>query len=229
MFDGDDTLWQTEFLYDRARDRSAAIAASVGIDADEFRETQRLIDVENVAKLGLSRTRFPTSSLEAYKTLGSKAGFDLSEVIGQQIYDASATVFTDTAPLYEGVERVLEQLVGGYRIALLTKGDEQIQLRRLEHSGLGSYFEYVSVVAEKSTPEFRQILKHLDVDVEGSWSIGNSLRSDIQPALDLGMSAIWIDQYVWAHEANQYETHDHPRLFLASEIEQVPNILKMAF
>ncbi len=84
IFDGDDTLWETEILYDEARDDAAALVATTGIDRESFVDLQRQIDVRNVARLGLTKERFPTSSVEAYRELAGRRGDVASDTIAER-------------------------------------------------------------------------------------------------------------------------------------------------
>ena len=74
VFDGDDTLWETELLYDRARSEAATLAATVGLSPDEFESLQKLIDISNAQTMGLSSARFPTSSIQAFEELARRKG-----------------------------------------------------------------------------------------------------------------------------------------------------------
>src|ERR1700720_4783804 len=103
VFDGDDTLWQTEVLYDVARRQSAELVASIGLDPNSFEERQREIDVCNVGRFGLSRERFPTSSVEAYESLAREIGLEVSDSLRSEIFAMSSAVFDEVSPVYPGV------------------------------------------------------------------------------------------------------------------------------
>jgi putative hydrolase of the HAD superfamily len=226
VFDGDDTLWETEFLYDAARNEAAAVVAGAGIDPDEFKTLQRKIDVGNVARLGLLRERFPTSSVEAYETLARRHESEVSELVALEVYRASATVFDRPAPLLAGAREVLESLTGKFHLALLTKGDLDVQNRRVADSGLASFFSQISIVSEKDSAAFQGVLDSFALPGSSGWSVGNSLRSDILPAVAIGMRAIWVDAYVWAHELNDDESvAQNPSIFVAAELKQVPALV----
>jgi putative hydrolase of the HAD superfamily len=226
IFDGDDTLWETEFLYDQARDDAAALVATTGIDPATFVDLQREIDVCNVARLGLSTRRFPTSSVDAYRELAERRSDAVSDRIAAQVFEASAAVFAQPAPPVDGVADVLEQVASHHDLALLTKGDPDVQERRIADSGLRHYFRVVSIVDEKDAASFVRVLRTLDAAVPTAWSVGNSVRSDILPALAVGMRAVWVDAYVWAHERpDDHRSIHHPDVRVAANLREVPALI----
>ena len=226
VFDGDDTLWRTEFLYDEARDEAATLVAATGLDPDAFRDLQREIDVRNVEKFGLSKDRFPTSSVQAYEHLAQQHGAPVSDRMASEVYHVSASVFTRPAPLMKDVVQVLQLLSSSFDLALLTKGDTVVQEQRIDDSGLRRFFRVIHVVQEKDADSFKSILDLLGVSVENAWSVGNSLRSDILPALEIGMRAVSIDAYVWAHERHDDQTlAAHPDIRVATSLKVVPGLI----
>jgi putative hydrolase of the HAD superfamily len=229
IFDGDDTLWETEFLYDQARDDAAALVATTGIDPAAFVDRQREIDVRNVARLGLRRTRFPTSSVDAYRELAGRRGDAFSDRIAERVFEASAAVFERRAPLVDGVADVLEQVGSHHDLALLTKGDPDVQERRIADSGLRDCFRVVSVVDEKDAASFVRVLRALAAEASTAWSVGNSVRSDILPALTVGMRAVWVDAHVWAHERpDEHRSIHHPDVRVAANLREVPALIDAA-
>lgn len=226
IFDGDDTLWETEALYDVARDLAAEIVESAGFSSIEFQRLQREIDISNVRTMSFSSSRFPTSSVQAYDQLAKQSGARPAKAIRSAIYEASASVFEMPAPLFDGVESVLREVRNDFQIGLLTKGDADVQARRISQSGLKDLFAGASIVDEKSESEFIQLLNDLECLPSASWSVGNSLGSDVLPALSIGMSAIWIDAPVWGHERSLADSApQNPRLYVAQSIKEVPAIL----
>jgi putative hydrolase of the HAD superfamily len=197
VFDADDTLWFTEPLYDNARTACRKIVESAGIDGQTWEDLQRERDVTNVARFGLSQKRFPTSCLEAYQAL---SGTNYNAEVGQAISEAARQVFIQTAPLASGLIGLLEKLASEFRLVLLTQGDVQVQSRRLHDSEAAELFSDIRITDRKSTDSFRAVLEDDGRPASLAWSIGNSLPSDINPALEVGMNAIWVPAHVWEHE-----------------------------
>ena len=224
IFDGDDTLWVTEPLYDDARANAAKVVAAAGFDADAWDAQQRTIDVANVTRFGLSAVRFPTSCVEALDAIARAAGVATPAAARQDVWDAASAVFTAVAPLVPGAQETLRTLAARYRLALLTKGDEQVQRRRIAASGLAEHFGVVRVVATKDAGAFRDVQAALGAAT--CWSVGNSLSSDVVPALEAGMKAIWLDAHVWEYERRTTVVPDG--VLVAASLRDVPRLLREA-
>jgi putative hydrolase of the HAD superfamily len=200
VLDADDTLWRLEPLYDDARQGARAVVEEAGWDGSRWEAMERKIDVANVDFYGLSRKRFPTSCVEAYRRLAAESGAEAEEAVERDVRSASRTVFRRAAPLVAGAEAALKALRGVASVALLTKGDEVLQRRRLKLSGLADYFDEVRIVGHKDEAAFEAVLTRFGCPPARAWSIGNSLRSDVVPAVRLGMHAVWVDAHVWEYE-----------------------------
>jgi putative hydrolase of the HAD superfamily len=225
VFDGDDTLWDVEFLYDQARSAAASVVADAGLDAAAWVKLQMRIDVENVDRLGLSARRFPASSVEAYRALARGAGERADSAVERQISTAARSVFDCVAPLADEAAQVMAALSDDYALALLTQGDEQVQRRRIAASGLGGYFTLIRIPPRKTSASFQDVLLTCDVHALDACSIGNSLPSDINPALAIGMSAVWVASDVWEFELR--ETSALPGPLLAVErLSAVPRAVR---
>lgn len=200
IFDGDDTLWLTEALYDDARQRARQVVELAGLDGALWEEVQRRRDVENVAVHGHTMARFPTSCVEAFDLV---AGDDLRnrDVWAAQVRAAAEAVFTTPAPLREAAADVLAQLAQrGVRLALLTKGDVAVQRRRIADSGLAPWFAVTLIVEQKTSAEFLDAARLLGVEPDHLLSVGNSVQSDILPSQSAGIRALWLPAHVWEYE-----------------------------
>jgi putative hydrolase of the HAD superfamily len=226
VFDGDDTLWSTEALYDQARQDARRAAESAGLDGEAWEAAERRIDVQNVAHLGLSQARFPTSCIQALDAVAGDRTID--DALRDAVWAAAAAVFEMPAPLLDGALETLEIVAATHRLALLTKGDGDVQRRRLEDSGLEPWFDEVTIVEQKSSEEFRSLLLEFHADPGASISIGNSLKSDILPAIEIGMHAIWIDAHVWEWERQHHADSDIEAGLIrrAEDLYDVPRLLK---
>ena len=167
---------------------------------------ERRIDVANVAVLGYSMERFPTSCVLAYEEVCRVEGRTSETSVADRIRYAARSVFVRTPPLVPGARETLTCLrARGVRLALLTKGDPELQARRIEHSGLRDLFHIVRLVLEKSPATIRSVVASLGVNTESAWMVGNSIRSDILPAIAAGIRGVWINAHVWEYE----RAHDH--------------------
>lgn len=228
VFDGDDTLWSTEPLYDVARQEARALVTAIGASGKEWEELQRRIDAENVATLGYSPERFPTSCVQAYEQLCFVHELIPDTAVAGSIRQAARAVFDRDPELVAGAREVLASLrAQRVRLALLTKGDLSVQRRRIERSGLQPCFDLVRIVSAKSPDDIRAVAADLDVAPEDGWMVGNSIRSDILPALEAGLRAIWIKAHVWEYERAQDHLVDD-RVVEVSQISEVPDVIHSA-
>jgi putative hydrolase of the HAD superfamily len=201
VFDGDDTLWNTEGLYDAARAKARRLVEKAGLDGPRWEELERQIDVENVANLGFTTERFPTSCVQAYEQLSQEAGMLLDSGIAEGVRKAARTVFDHKPRVVYRARKTLEHLrARGQKLALLTKGDSALQMKRIETSGLGDLFDLIEIVPEKSPEVIRDVVARLGVDAASACMVGNSVRSDILPAVEAGLQAVWINAHVWEYE-----------------------------
>src|SRR4051794_10156577 len=144
IFDGDDTLWLTEPLYDRARAAARKIVERAGFDGARWEELEREIDVHNVATFGHSPQRFPQSCVDALDALAQESAGSVTAGIRDEVRRAGGRVFSDRAPLRAHARKVLRELKSrGLKLGLLTKGDRAVQVSRIDGSGLASFFDVI--------------------------------------------------------------------------------------
>jgi putative hydrolase of the HAD superfamily len=203
VLDGDDTLWFVESLYDDARQLAANVVHAEGLDELRWERLERQIDVNNVGTLGLSTERFPASCVEAYRRLATETQCGVSASVEARIRRAAETVFHRKAPSAPELGDLLAKLHEQFTVVLLTKGDEMVQRKRIADAGIADAIDYISIVPEKSEKNFRSVLAAVGSGTDDAWSVGNSLASDINPALRIGMRAIWIDSHVWEYERRE--------------------------
>jgi putative hydrolase of the HAD superfamily len=209
VFDGDDTLWSTECLYDAARNSARQVVTEAGFDGAAWEELERRIDVRNVDSMGFSAERFPTSCAQAYEELCRRQSLSPDPAISAKIQQAARSVFELEAPLVLNVRETLRGLrAQGMRLALLTKGDPEIQARRIQNSGLRDFFEVVEIVPEKSASVIRSVVDRLGVEVESALMVGNSVQSDLIPAIEAGLQVVWVNAHVWEYERRGHHLAD---------------------
>lgn len=198
IVDADDTLWLTEPLYDTVLGWSAEWVERRQLDPVQFLALQRARDLANVATLGLSSRRFPTSCRQAYEALAAEVGRPAQDAA--ELQRMAEAVFELRAELMPGADDALRALAEPADLVLLTKGDVTVQQRRLLASGLRGRFTAVHVVPRKSRRSFTEIVTRTGTAQE-TWSVGNSLVSDVAPALSAGLSAVWVPAHVWELES----------------------------
>lgn len=196
-FDADDTLWVNETYF---RDTENKFA-----DLLEKYETKNKIDQE------LFRTEIKNLDLYGYGIKGFmlsmiECALDLSnnEVSSKTIgalLDLGKEMISQPVELLNGVEEVLKSLKNKYRLIVLTKGDLLDQERKLERSGLSEYFHHVEVLSDKKEKNYSDLLEHLQISPSEFLMIGNSLKSDVLPLVEIGARAIHVPFHTtWEHE-----------------------------
>ena len=132
-------------------------------------------------------------------------------------------VVSSPSKVDECAHDVLGQLRTHYRLILATKGDTEVQSMKIKESNLGSYFDRTYIFDQKTERELNLIIEENELSRAESWVVGNSLRSDINPALRIGLRAIWIPHYTWDYEEAKYE--DSRDLFIVDSLEDCLQIL----
>jgi putative hydrolase of the HAD superfamily len=226
IFDGDDTLWATEQLYDAARQQAAEVVGKAGLSSQRWSALQLEIDVTNVSRLGLLAERFPTSCVEAYEQLAIESGVVPSEDTASDVWAAASGVFRTVAPVHPAAHRVLDGLRECFRLVLLTQGDPRVQRKRISDSGLTDLFDEIVVVEKKSPEVLAAIVDHFDIDHTDAWMVGNSVPSDINPAVAVGMRAVWIDAHVWQHERREELVARTSGVFVAGDLSELETVLR---
>ena len=124
--------------------------------------------------------------------------------------------------LLDGVESTLQQLKGKYRLVVATKGDLLDQERKLKKSGLAHYFHHIEIMSDKKESDYEKLLRHLDCPADQFLMIGNSLKSDVLPVLNIGGYAAHVPFHTtWAHEKIELSI-DNPKFF---EIASLSNLI----
>ena len=225
IFDGDETLWSTTPLYRAAKVEFARLMRRhVGTECSTAVETLERLDRENVKRFGFSARRFPTSMAETYVRLVVSTGQQPDFHLRDRAQALAARVFKLPPRRITGTKQVLSTLrANGFAMALCTKGDDDVQQSRICASGVSRFFDKVYVVPQKSAAEFVRILRELHVDPNEACSIGDSVRSDINPALELDMCAVWVQKDNWSFETERPVTTR--RLNVISDLRDLPDIV----
>jgi putative hydrolase of the HAD superfamily len=205
--DADDTLWHNETFFRRTFGRFAELLAPFAAPEDVQR---RLDDIEhrNLAAYGYGAKGFILSMLE---TASEIAGDDLPAATVRRILALGRDMLAHPIELFPGVEEALRTLADRARLVLVTKGDLHHQEAKLAASGVGGYFTGVEIVSDKRAETYERIFARYGAEPVEALMAGNSMRSDVLPALEAGAWAAFIPyEFVWAHEAADAPV-GHPR------------------
>ena len=199
LIDADDTLWENNVYFERA------IAAFIGYlnhhtyTPDEVRKALNAVERETILAHGYGLTSFTRSLVTCYERLSPKS---VTEEKRRRIVDLAQTISEQEIELLPGVDETLAELAMRHRLILMTKGNHAEQADKLARSGLAPHFSAVEIVAEKDPVTYREIIARHELAPHTSWMIGNSPKSDINPALDAGLHAVFLfhkDTWVLEH------------------------------
>ncbi|MEP2690588.1 HAD family hydrolase [Maribacter dokdonensis] len=196
-FDADDTLWVNETYFRDTEDKFADLLEKYEtknkIDQELFRT-----EIKNLDLYGYGIKGFVLSMIECALELSNN---QIAPKTVSALLDLGKEMITQPVELLEGVEEVLQSLKDKYRLIVLTKGDLLDQERKLERSGLSEYFHHVEVLSDKKEKNYSDLLEHLQIEPDEFLMIGNSLKSDVLPLVNIGARAVHIPFHTtWQHE-----------------------------
>lgn len=220
-FDADDTLWVNEPYFREAEARFVEILSGAGVKGDVVGVLYRT-EVANLPLYGYGIKAFILSLVEcALELTGNQADAQTIE----RILQIGKEMLQRPVRLLEGVVEVLESLSSRYRLIVATKGDLLDQERKMKQSGISSFFHHIEVMSDKQEQNYIQLLSHLDIDPCDFLMVGNSMKSDILPPLNLGAQAIHVPFHTtWAHEEVK-EDPVHGSFMRVGRLEEIPGLL----
>ncbi len=220
-FDADDTLWVNEPYF---RETENAFAALLEDFMPYHSIIARLyqIEMQNLARYGYGIKGFMLSMIETAMELTEGTA---NAAIIQQVIRLGKEMLDKPVVLLDGVEDVLKALHGKYKLVVATKGDLLDQERKLKKSGLDHYFHHIEIMSDKQEKDYQKLLKHLDCKAEQFLMLGNSIKSDVLPVLEIGGHAIHIPFHItWAHEHVESPV-EHERFSTLSSLSEVLAVL----
>ena len=196
-FDADDTLWVNETYFREAELEFGKLLSPYEtvniIDQELFKK-----EMENLPLYGYGIKSFVLSMVEMALKLSN---YNISNETIESILNIGKDMLNKPVELLEGVEETLKTLSKSYRLILVTKGDLLDQERKLEKSGLTNYFHHIEVLSDKKETNYSNLLNHLDIKASEFLMIGNSLKSDILPIVNINSYAIHVPFHTtWLHE-----------------------------
>jgi putative hydrolase of the HAD superfamily len=198
-FDGDDTLWKSEDYYRDTQLQFERIVAGY-VDLDDAHDRLYAIEKRNIALFGYGVKGMTLSMIEAAVEITESriSAHDLHRIV-----KLGKTLLQHPIDLLPGIRDAVEAIAAEYDIVLITKGDLFHQEAKVRQSGLSDLFRRIEIVSEKDTATYARVLRECGASAAQFAMIGNSLRSDIVPVLDLGGWGVYMPYHVtWAHEAN---------------------------
>ena len=201
IFDADDTLWENNIYFEHAFDDFVEFLAHSSLTPPQVREVLNEIELVNSKIHGYGSLNFGRNLRQCYQHLGEREVRleDLNTVMGfaERILECPMEVI-------EGVPETLEYLSLRHDLTLFTKGHPEEQKLKVDRSGLGVFFHHTAIVKEKDPAAYRRLVEERSMDPDHSWMIGNSPKSDVNPALEAGLNAVFVPHaHTWVLEKQE--------------------------
>jgi putative hydrolase of the HAD superfamily len=205
LIDADDTLWENNIYFERAITAFISYLDHRVHTPAEVRGHLNTVEHATIAAYGYGLASFRRSLVLCFEQL---ADVPLTEEKRKRIHSFAQSIADQEIELLPGVADTLADLSSRHRILLVTKGNPDEQQDKLQRSGLAPFFSEVEVLPEKHDDAYRSLSTKHCCDAATTWMIGNSPKSDINPALAAGLHAIFIPHdFTWVLE---HETVNHP-------------------
>jgi putative hydrolase of the HAD superfamily len=220
VFDADDTLWENNVLFERVIDAYLDWLAHPTLDRRATRAVLDEVERANVAVHGYGSGSFLRSLADCFERLSERPA-TAAEAL--RITELAAALVNHEVELVPGVAETLAELGTRHDLMLLTKGERAEQQRKIDASDLAHHFGSVHIVAEKRAPTYRELVGTQGLDPSSTWMIGNSPASDIRPAREAGLRAVFIpNAFTWVLEEDEIDPDDEGVLHL----ERFTDLLK---
>jgi putative hydrolase of the HAD superfamily len=203
LIDADDTLWENNIYFERAIAAFISYLDHRAYTREQVREKLNEVERENVCRHGYGLSSFRLALVTCFERLTTEP---ITEEKHERIMSFAQMIADEEIDLLDGVADALPMLASRHRLILMTKGNEEEQADKLSRSGLGEYFSGVEVPREKDPDAYHEVCERYALQRTTTWMIGNSPRSDINPALACGLHAVYIHHpHTWVLEHEQLD------------------------
>ena len=214
LIDADDTLWENNVFFQKTIDNFVTQLEHLGYTREYVRHILNETESRNIRQHGYGVRSFGRSLEETYlKLAGNSARNEVIQEIERMVRELEST----PPHILDGVPETLAYLSRHHRLILLTKGEPAEQAAKVERSGLQSYFDAIEIVIEKQSETYGRMIEQFKIVKSHGWMVGNSPRSDINPALQSGLNAVFIPHSAtWELEKAELESGGGKLLILAA-------------
>ena len=201
MIDADDTLWENNIYFERAFEEFTAFLDHSTLSPGEVQDVLDEIEEANAKIHGYGSLNFGRNLRQCLK---HQAEREIGEEDCRTVAGFAERILECPMEVIDGVPETLEYLASYHDLTLFTKGHPEEQKLKLDRSGLGGYFGHTAIVKEKDRPAYQCLVAERGMDPERTWMIGNSPKSDINPALEAGLNAVFIPHaHTWVLEKQE--------------------------
>ncbi len=189
LVDADDTLWENNIYFERAFEEFVEFLAHSSLSAAEVRAVLDEIELANSRVHGYGSLNFGRNLQQCYRKLAER---EIQPEDLERVKGFALRILEQPLVLIEGVEETLEELSRRHELTLFTKGHADEQKMKIDRSGLGRHFRRTAIVKEKDRASYEALVRERGLDPARTWMIGNSPKSDINPALEAGLNAVFV-------------------------------------
>jgi putative hydrolase of the HAD superfamily len=221
IFDADDTLWENNVYFEDAFDRFCEYLNHSTLTPEQIRAALDEIEIVNNKIHGYGAKNFARNLAQCYRHLCER-GIDEDDV--RRVMSFADEILRAPMELITGVEETLAKLGEVHELTLFTKGQHEEQHSKIDRSGLRSYFDHCEVVKEKNAAAYLALAEQRGFDRDRTWMIGNSPKSDINPALNAGLRAVFIPHArTWSLEYEEVPSK-HDRLVCLTSFSELAGV-----
>jgi putative hydrolase of the HAD superfamily len=215
LVDADDTLWENNIYFERAIASFISFLNHHEYSPEQVREVLNQVERESIMSHGYGLHSFAHSLIQTFERLAVEP---LTPALHETINGFAHTIAGHPVELLPGVPETLQYLSGRHYLILMTKGAVPEQTGKVERSGLKEYFAAIEIVSEKNVPAYQSVVSKYSLLPEATWMIGNSPKSDINPALAAGLNAVFVPHgATWVLEHEEVDSAEPPRQLLVVE------------
>jgi putative hydrolase of the HAD superfamily len=221
VFDADDTLWENNIYFEDAFDQFCSYLSHSSMSPEQVRAVLDEIEIANVKIHGYGSRNFARNLASCFERLSER---QISQTDLRAVEEFAHAILERPIELLSGVEETIAELSTRHELTLFTKGDPEEQRLKVDRSGIARYFDHTAIVREKNESAYRALAGERKFLLEKTWMIGNSPKSDINPALAAGLNAVFVPHpRTWSMEHEEVP-EAHPRLIRVSEISELVKI-----
>jgi len=189
LIDADDTLWANNIYFERAIAEFISFLNHQEYTREEVRAVLNDVERECIISHGYGLHSFAHALMRTFERLSVEP---ITPALHETIHSFAHMIAEHPIEMFEGVPETLQYLSGRHHLIMMTKGNITEQSAKVERSGVKDYFSAVEIVAEKDPPTYRSIVEKYGLAADNTWMVGNSPKSDINPALAVGLNAVFI-------------------------------------
>jgi putative hydrolase of the HAD superfamily len=221
IVDADDTLWENNIYFEHAFDDFIEFLNHSTLTPEEVRAVLDEIEMVNNKTHGYGSKNFARNLGQCYERLVER---EVEPTDLPAIMAFAERIIQHPLELIDGVERTLEYLASRHDLTLFTKGHPEEQKLKIDRSGLGIYFGHTAIVKEKDRESYLELIRERSLDAGQSWMIGNSPKSDINPALEAGLNAVYVPHdRTWHLEKTELSNGGPGKLVVVERFSDLQN------